>query len=274
MNNKAEAADLFETWLLKYTDLRPRSQAEYTRLIKEFFASEMSFRDFIQKLIEEGKIAKASTARAAGKAFDDFSKGKYPRLVDETVRKPKVRFKDPRHQEALTIEEVDALIGVMAKRYKRVAVALMAYGGLRIDEVLNLKMGDVQMKEGKIKVIGKGLKGRTVYIQERLRPQLKYWIEFRKHLIPNDEGAPFLSSSKTKAVKPTPNPISSEMKVAAKKIGMTRNIHCHLLRKTYAVLLYKAGNDILTIARQLGHSNIKTTVDKYLIGEMDDVKQI
>ena len=159
-------------------------------------------------------------------------------------------------QEILSIEEMQRLIEY-PKNKKHQAIIFLLYGcGLRVGEVLNLKMADIDQERMVLTVKeGKGNKDRQVGIDEGI---LSIILDYYNQALPDEYlfkgqfGGQYSNES-----------INTFLKYYAKKAGITKRIHAHKLRSCYATHLHEGGVEARTIQKLLGHKNIKTT-DDYL----------
>ena len=166
--------------------------------------------------------------------------------------------KTPRRlPEIFSGSELVALFGSV-KNLKHRAILMTAYGcGLRISEVTNLKVGDIDSKRMMVRINhGKGDKDRYSIISPRLLAELRsYWLTYRPShwLFPNER-------SKEKLTRSTPQLI---FKAAVKKATITKNVTFHSLRHSFASHLLEAGVDTRTIQILMGHASINSTA-RYL----------
>ena len=137
-------------------------------------------------------------------------------------------------------------------------VLMTAYGcGLRISEVTNLKVGDIDSNRMMVRIEGgKGNKDRYTILSPRLLTELRsYWLAYRPSLWLFEN-----KITKERLTRSTPHLI---FKAALKKAAITKNVTFHGLRHSFASHLLEAGVDIRTIQILMGHSSITTTA-KYL----------
>jgi site-specific recombinase XerD len=132
--------------------------------------------------------------------------------------------------------------------------------GLRIGELVNLKMDDVHIDEGYLKVMGKGKKERIVPIGNNAQRALqRYIFRFRPKLTNHLTDNVFLSAS-SKAL--TENSMKLMFTRLAKRSGVCR-LHAHLCRHTFATKFLINGGDVFTLQQILGHSTL-TMVSHYV----------
>jgi len=159
----------------------------------------------------------------------------------------------------LSDEEIRAILGVLApvnssNARNQTIVMLLIDTGLRMGELINLKMDDVHMNEGLLKVIGKGKKERIVPMGSNAQRALqRYLFRYRPkpfHLSINNV---FLSLYG----KPlTENGIKLMFTRLAKRSRVTR-LHAHLCRHTFATRFLINGGDVFTLQQILGHSTLE-----------------
>ena len=164
--------------------------------------------------------------------------------------------------EVLTIEQVGQIID--AVKVERIAVYLWTvYSmGLRLEEGLNLQVGDIDSARGLVHVHrGKGAKDRYVPIPSFTLAWLrKYWITHRhpRFLFPAEgrdhKQAP---TAKNPMAKST---VQKPMKEIVDKINFGKKISIHTLRHSYATHLLEAGVSLMVIQKYLGHSSLQTTM--------------
>ena len=130
--------------------------------------------------------------------------------------------------------------------------------GLRLSELVNLNIGDLDFDSGTITVIGKGQKERVIPFGSFAAKAIKKWLEIRKKIsVPKSEDQ-ILFLSKT-GKKLTSRAIQYRLKYWAIKQGVPENIHPHLLRHSFASHLLQSSQDLRAVQELLGHSNISTT---------------
>lgn len=166
--------------------------------------------------------------------------------------------------EVLTVEEIDALISCIDRSSKEgqrnCAIVETLYScGLRVSELCNLKLSDLYLQEGFIKVEGKGDKQRLVPISPRAIKEIGYWLSIRNsewRIKPGCEDTLFLAR--------WGNGIGRIMvfhliKQLAEMAGITKNISPHTLRHSFATHLLEGGANLRAIQCMLGHESISTT---------------
>ncbi|KKW35667.1 MAG: Recombinase [Candidatus Giovannonibacteria bacterium GW2011_GWA2_53_7] len=134
--------------------------------------------------------------------------------------------------------------------------------GLRVSELANLKIKDINLKRDEFSVRGKGSKIRVVFLSQ----QAKYWLE--KYLAARHDVSPYMfvaldraKSGRTDgdAAPLTPRSIERIIEKYAKAVGIMKKITPHTLRHSFATDLLRNGADIRSVQSMLGHSSITTT---------------
>lgn len=159
----------------------------------------------------------------------------------------------PRH---LRDEEVKALFETITKPRDRAMFRIMLRCGLRVEEVANLTLDALDLKQRRIYVhCGKGQKDRVVYISNDANHDLVRYLRLRP---PSRSKKLFLVDKGSYTGKPiSVRGIQKRVEHYAKKAGL--KISCHCLRHTMATQMLNADADLVTIQDILGHTRIKTT---------------
>lgn len=172
------------------------------------------------------------------------------------VTLPKCEKKLPQYlnyNELIEIFEVIDTSNLLGLR-NRLIMELLYATGIRVSELVNIKIGDIDTNNRSVKVIGKGNKERIVFFNEITKKILKKYLsessDIRKsdYLIINNYGK-----------KITPRSIQLIINKVIKETSIIKNIHPHILRHTFATHLLNNGCDLLTVQELLGHVSISTT---------------
>ena len=166
--------------------------------------------------------------------------------------------------EVLSIQEIDDIEQVIDKSKNQgvrdVAIIEMLYScGLRISELCNLKMSELFLEEGYIRVHGKGRKERLVPIGEQAIEKLRQWFVIRTGVKakPGHEDYVFISTKRgTKLSRIT---LFVYIKDYAQRAGIQKNISPHTFRHSFATHLLEGGANLRAIQAMLGHEDISTT---------------
>ena len=178
----------------------------------------------------------------------------------ELLESPQIGLHLP---EVLTIEEIDTLIGTIdlssneGQRNRTILETLYSCG-LRVSELCHLKISDLYLDEGFIKVEGKGSKQRLVPISPRAIQELRlYFIDRNLTTIkPGFEDFVFISKRGKNISRIMVFHIIKEL---ADAIGLQKNISPHTFRHSFATHLLEGGANLRAIQCMLGHESIGTT---------------
>ena len=175
----------------------------------------------------------------------------------ELIETPKCGRKLP---DTLTIEEIDRLIaaveGPTAKGRRDSAMLEVLYScGLRVSELVALRMGDLFFGEGYIRVTGKGDKQRLVPISDTARERIYAYLDERAPASSNEEVL-FLNNRGKQLTRVM---VFTILKEAARRAGIEKRISPHTFRHSFATHLLEGGAGIRQVQELLGHESILTT---------------
>ena len=203
--------------------------------------------------------------------FEDYRKQNPLELIES----PKTGRKLP---DTLSTKEIDALIGAIdlgkAEGERNRAILETLYGcGLRVSELIQLRLSDLYFAEGFILVTGKGNKQRFVPIAPETQKYINiYRNEVRLHagIIKGFEDTLFLNrrgAGLTRAM------IFTLIKQLAEKIGLRKKVSPHTFRHSFATHLLEHGADLRAIQQMLGHESI-TTTEIYMHLDRSHLKEV
>ena len=165
--------------------------------------------------------------------------------------------------EVLSTEEVDMLENAIdcskwEGQRNRAIIEVLFSCGLRVSELVSLKLSDLYLRERYIHVMGKGSKARLVPISSRAIKELDYWFIDRQamKIKPGEEDFVFLNR---RGAHLTRVMILIMIKDAAVAAGIRKTISPHTLRHSFATALLEGGADLRAIQAMLGHESIGTT---------------
>lgn len=163
---------------------------------------------------------------------------------------PESKLKTPRVSQgipkALSRGEYKKFINAADNRKYKLIIEILYKTGLRISELLNLKIEDIDFENGRTIIRGKGKKERVIFLEQKLIEKIKKYL--RK--VQRQEGRLFHL---------TPEAVQAYFRRTRKRAGLKRRVTPHTLRHTYATRLLELGMDIRLIKELLGHSSINTT---------------
>ena len=205
-------------------------------------------------------ISQTSRARkiAAIRSFFKYLTVK-AKLLDENpvqdLDSPKIPKSLPRY---LTLEESRRLLmAVEGKNKERdyCILCLFLNCGLRISELVGLNVSDYRGES--MRVLGKGNKERTVYLNDACRDAVERYLEIRKDLVPPRVSAMFLSARRSRM---SVDAVQVMVKKNLTRAGRDASLYStHKLRHTAATLMLQNGVDVRTLQEVLGHENLNTT---------------
>ncbi len=238
-----------------YLFLKKRNISSVSKITKK------DILDYLEYLSKEG-ISTTSIARKLT-TIKNFHSFLYQREfidsdVASSIERPKLRKALPK---VLTIEEVDRLLDVPLNTifdYRDKAMLELMYAtGLRVSELLNLTLNDIDFENCIVRCMGKGKKERIIPIGEYVLDSMKQYLEKRPklylmkrddHLFLNNHGKGLSRSSFFKMIKHR-----------LKLCNINIDISPHTLRHSFATHMIEHGSDLRVVQELLGHSDISTT---------------
>ena len=190
-------------------------------------------------------------------------------LIEEiTSTDPSALLEAPKQQrklpDTLSFQEIEMIIAVIdlskpeGERNKAILETLYSCG-LRVSELVNLKISNLHLGEGFVRVTGKGDKERLVPIGSDAQKFIKnYRDNIRNHIAikPGEEDIIFLNRRGSRLTRLM---IFLIVKSLAKKAGISKNISPHTFRHSFATHLVEGGADLRAVQAMLGHESITTT---------------
>lgn len=234
--------------------------------------------DFIERLRDEG-YSIASICR-----FISSIRGLCKYLIIENIIKedPSENLQAPKKWErlpkALTMSEVKSLLESGAYPVLDdpnairdfVMIELLYSSGLRVSELILLKLEDINFEAGFLRVLGKGSKERIVPVNLRSIERMKKYISLQRPEILKKKRSPYLFV--TNRGKPmTRQRFWQTVKKCGRKLGI--EISPHTMRHSFATHLLEGGADLRSLQKMLGHSDISTT-QIYTKVTTDRMKQV
>ncbi len=216
--------------------------------------------DYISELRDKG-VAASSICRLIStlKSFARFLIIEKVIFEDptETIRTPERWQRLPR---ATSFSEIKELLQSEIKNKSSLRdtamLELMYSSGLRVSELISLKINDVNYEAGFLKVMGKGSKERVVPMNERAKAKmLRYMLELRPKMLKKKQ-SPYLFLT-NRGSPMTRQRFWQALKKLAAQAGI--NISPHIIRHSFATHLLEGGADLRSVQKMLGHSDISTT---------------
>ena len=173
---------------------------------------------------------------------------------------------------SMSEDEVESLLGspkssIKIERRDKAMIEILYATGMRISELVNLKLTDIDFNRSVLKVFGKGSKERLVPYGEKAAEALRIYLEDRKKVDSKDV---FLSNRGTRITR---GAFWQRIKIYIKRENLKSSISPHTLRHAFATHLLNRGADLRSVQILLGHSDLSTTqiythIAKQRLGEI------
>lgn len=220
--------------------------------------------DFLASLYDD-KISARSQARIISglKSFYKFMLFDHKITHDPTelLDAPKIGRHLP---EVLSIPEIEAILnGIDLSKpegHRNKAIIEVMYGcGLRVSEVVNLRISNLYFRDNYIRIIGKGDKERLVPIGQTAQNAILLYMEGVREHIKIKKGEEDFVFLNRRGARLTREMIFMMIKQAAEAAGITKTISPHTFRHSFATHLVEGGADLRAVQEMLGHESITTT---------------
>jgi integrase/recombinase XerD len=191
----------------------------------------------------------------------------------DLIEAPKIQRNLP---EILSVEEIDSLINQIDRSTKegernRVIIESLYGCGLRVSELVSLKISDLFLKESVIKVQGKGDKQRYIPLADSTKHIIEFYLNKIRDEFPFISGEEDTLFVNRRGKQLTRVMIFTIIKQLKEKAGIKKKISPHTFRHSYATHMLEGGADLLDIQQLLGHASIATT-EIYLHTEQSKLK--
>lgn len=172
-----------------------------------------------------------------------------------SVKTPKGATKVPA---PLDVDQVQKLLAVTPQSKKqlrdRAIHELLYSSGLRLQELVNLDIGDIDFHERFVRVVGKGNKERSVPVGSKAIEALKSWLNTRTE---RHRDAPLFTGQANRRI--SPRTVQTNLKAAGRRALLSDAVHPHMLRHSFATHLLESSGELRAVQKLLGHADISTT---------------
>ncbi|WNO59722.1 tyrosine recombinase XerC [Rheinheimera sp. MMS21-TC3] len=165
----------------------------------------------------------------------------------------------------LAIDQVNHLLNfdssddILASRDKAI-LELFYSSGLRLEELVNLNINDIDWQQKLLRVIGKGNKQRLVPVGSLALNAIQHWLSMRpafsQQLAEADKLALFVSKQHKRI---SARHVRQRVQLWAKQQGLSQHLHPHMLRHSFASHMLESSQDLRAVQELLGHANLSTT---------------
>ena len=173
------------------------------------------------------------------------------------VRAPSIEKKLPN---LLDVDEINRLLTEgpqnPLKLRDHAMMELMYSSGLRLAEIVNLDINDIDLPQAQVLVVGKGNKSRYLPIGTVACKALQRWLDARPNIVAENEKAVFVNN---RGLRLSPRAVQQRMAQLGREQGMEKHVHPHMLRHSFASHLLESSGDLRAVQEILGHADISTT---------------
>ncbi|MEG1495248.1 MAG: tyrosine recombinase XerC [Bacilli bacterium] len=249
--------DSYEKDLINYFNYLDKQHLDYLELTYD------DARHYLIYLteVEHNKATTVSRHISSLRSFYNYliKNNKLEVNVFSLLKMPK---KEKRLPKFFYYNEIEELLNVPVKKtplgYRDSLIMEMLYGtGVRVSELVNIKLFDFMIDDNKIRILGKGNKERIVYYNAEIKKKLDIYLTLGRPLLvkgPTD----FLFLN-TNGKELTTRRIEQILTAVIKETSLQKKISPHMLRHSFATHLLNEGCDLLSVQELLGHDSISTT---------------
>jgi integrase/recombinase XerC len=263
-------------YLVAVRGVSERTAAAYTRDLERYScycanhgflpeeADQAGVRGFIADLSAEG-IASVSVNRSLSSIRGFYRwmmrfgcRGDDPSSLLRNLKTPKTLPAFLLEKEMAEFSELPGTAGILWPERDKALILVMYSAGLRISELVELSLKNLEKDFSGARIIGKGDKERPVFFSDEAREALLAYLPMRQARIPKDEptGRLFVNRQGKPISVPGVRWIINQY---AERSGLGKSIHPHALRHSFATHLVNSGCDVRVVQELLGHASISTT---------------
>lgn len=226
-------------------------------------ASVRSLRQYLMHLTQDQSLAPRSIARKLAALRSYYRYAQRQGLLTEspavTLRAPKIPARNPQffsEAELKALADLPQELACFESKRDELVIELLYGCGIRLSELIGLRITDLQLSQSVLSVIGKGNKQRLIPIHAGLVTGLREYLDYRAAAFPAAETWLILSNKGEKAY---PMMISRIVKARLSQVSTLEKKTPHVLRHSFATHLLNQGADLNAIKELLGHSSLQAT---------------
>ncbi len=252
----------------------PHTISNYQRDIQQFLdwfqqsehvsLNKKTLQRYVSSLTKKSPATIARQLSALRQFFDFFVE------LDIISDNPAKHIKAPKKKKllpkAIAVDDINQLLDAPEKIFdftkpmhvRNYAILELLYStGVRVNELVSLNLSDIDVNDGKARVLGKGNKEREVFIGRKALKALKAWLDARDDLS-SEEACPALFLNRF-GKRLGVRSIQQQLKAIGLEYNKNWNLHPHQLRHSFGSHILQSGADLRAVQELLGHSDIAST---------------
>jgi len=215
------------------------------------------------KYLDTIKLKNKSIARhlSSLRMFYDYllEKSLIDKNIFKSIKTPKCEKKLPNY---LDYEDLDKLLNAFdlnkpLELRNKLIIEMFYSTGIRLSELVNIKLNDFNFSDKSLKVFGKGAKERIVYFGDYVVDLYNNYLNIRDKLLKGKKSEYLFINNKGDNL--TNSGVTNMLNMILKKISIKNDISPHTLRHTFATHMLNSGADLKSVQELLGHTNLSTT---------------
>ncbi len=260
LNYSENTIKSYQNELVKYMEYITNNHLNYLTINKEEVRSYLKYLDQLKY-----KNRTIATNISSIRSFYRYlvSKEKLEKNVFASIKNPKLEKKLPNYLSEIDMETIFDFPNI--EGYKKtiyttrdlLILELLYDTGCRVDELVHIKLEDINFQEKSIRVLGKGSKERMVYYGEYSKDALNEYLKERDIILGNKTSSYLFVSKESGSL--TTRRIAQIIDDIMKRVAIKNNVTPHTLRHTFATHLLNHGADLRSVQTLLGHSSLSTT---------------